>query len=116
MSLKIRQAFLILSDKSTDKLVDFYNQIKKSTGSLDDCFLMYHQKNDRMPSDIEHVRKFIFSDEIITHSNYFPLGFSLVPGNNHYPLIRFFLEHPYYDYYWCIEDDVCYNGDWNFFF
>lgn len=116
MSTEINQAFLILSDKSSDGLVSLYNQIKTSTNPLGNTILMYHQKNKEIPPIPTHVEKFTFTDDIITQSNYFPIGFSLVPGNNHFPLIRFFLQNPHYDYYWCIEDDVFYNGDWEIFF
>ncbi len=116
MDTKIRQAFLILSDKSTDELVNFYETIRTSTSSLGKCFLLSHQKGNATQTRLDHINAFTFTDHIITQSDYFPLGFSLVPGNNQFPLIRFFLQHPDYDYYWCIEDDVTYSGIWKDFF
>jgi hypothetical protein len=116
MNTKKGQAFLILSDKSTDELVDFYELIDKSTRFMGDSLLMYHQKDEKMPSKLEHINTFSFTDDLITQSNYFPIGFSLVPGNNHFPLISFFLQNPGYSCYWCIEDDVFFSGDWKEFF
>ena len=116
MGLKRRQAFLVLSDKSEDKIIDLYETINNSTVNLGNSFLLFHQKDTALPAKFDHIDVFSFSESIITQSNYFPLGYSLVPGNNHYPLIRFFLKYPNYDYYWCIEDDVRFSGDWNFFF
>jgi hypothetical protein len=59
---------------------------------------------------------FTFSDDILTSLNYFPLGFTLVPGSNHFPLLKFYLSHSNYDYYWCIEEDVDFSGDWSALF
>jgi Protein of unknown function (DUF3405) len=36
-------------------------------------------------------------------------------GHGHFPLLHFFLSHPGYDYYWLVEYDVRYTGNWNSF-
>lgn len=35
--------------------------------------------------------------------------------HSHFPLLSFFLSHREYDYYWFIEFDVRYTGEWGFF-
>jgi len=40
----------------------------------------------------------------------------IVPGSTHFPLLHFFSRHSDYDYYWLIEHDVRFSGDWRFFF
>ena len=40
----------------------------------------------------------------------------LVPGSNHFPLLKFFKENLGYDYYWLVEDDVRFSGEWRTFF
>jgi hypothetical protein len=35
--------------------------------------------------------------------------------NTHFPLMDFFRAHPGYDYYWYVEFDVRYTGDWGSF-
>ena len=35
--------------------------------------------------------------------------------NMHFPILDFYLSHPEYDYYWIIEFDVRYTGDWGTF-
>jgi hypothetical protein len=37
-------------------------------------------------------------------------------GNTHYPLIKFYQDNPEFDYYWIIEDDVRFSGDYSVFF
>jgi len=39
----------------------------------------------------------------------------LVPGSNHFPLMQFAREH-YFQYYWLIEYDVIFTGNWQDFF
>ena len=111
MDEKRVQAFLVLSDKS-ENAVMLYEQIREMVQGYGDTYLLYHQKTDWLPEEVQRRDHFIFTDTIITQSNYLPVGFSLVPGNNHYPLLQFFLKNPDYDYYWCIEDDVRFSGDW----
>jgi hypothetical protein len=37
-------------------------------------------------------------------------------GNGHFPVLEFYRRHPDYDFYWFIEYDVRYTGDWCDFF
>jgi hypothetical protein len=40
----------------------------------------------------------------------------MVPGSTYFSLLHFWRSHLVYQYYWLIEDDVLYEGDWNNFF
>jgi hypothetical protein len=40
------------------------------------------------------------------------IGEGLYPGNHHLRNLDFFDAHPGYDFYWGIEYDVAYEGDW----
>jgi hypothetical protein len=51
----------------------------------------------------------------------YPVKLSDVPwpstiGHNDLPVLKFFLENPKYDYYWLVEYDVRYTGDWSLIF
>lgn len=39
-------------------------------------------------------------------------GPSLLPGHNHFALLRAFSSEPVHDWYWCIEYDVRFTGSW----
>jgi hypothetical protein len=41
---------------------------------------------------------------------------SFFPGQVHFPLLQFFRDNPDFDYYWLIEYDVRFAGDWRLFF
>ncbi|WP_209332810.1 DUF3405 domain-containing protein [Lunatimonas salinarum] len=112
----IYEAYLILANNSSIQLIEKYKKIFKLTKDLGDTLLLYHLDKASPNFKGEGVRVFNFTDEVLSSLNYFPLGFSLIPGSNHFPLLKFYLSHPNYDYYWCIEEDVDFSGDWRAFF
>jgi hypothetical protein len=44
------------------------------------------------------------------------VGDSVAPGNCHLRMLSFFEAFPSYEWYWFVEYDVFYDGDWNAFF
>lgn len=116
MPVKNCQAFLILTNKTSLPLIQKYRELFEATRDIGDTVLLYHLDKGKPFVNLDGINSFTFTDEILSSLNYFPLGFTLVPGSNHFPLMKFYLSHPHYDYYWCIEDDVDYSGDWSAFF
>ena len=57
-----------------------------------------------------------FTVDSLNALNYNPIAETIVPGSNHFAVLQFFHDHPEYDYYWNIEYDVCFNGDWGVLF
>nr|MBI1230173.1 DUF3405 domain-containing protein [Cytophagales bacterium] len=112
----ISQAYILLSNKSSLQLIEKYKLIFELTKNLGDTLLLYHLDKAGPKFKEERVEVFNFTDEVLSSLNYFPLGFSLIPGSNHFPLLKFYLSHPNYDYYWCIEEDVDFSGDWSALF
>jgi len=110
------QAILLVTDKDSPVIIDQYNALKKATEKYADVFIAYHQKETQKLSYVNNADYYLFSNSILTELGYNPLGPSLVPGNNHYPLLKFYRENPGYDYYWVIEDDVRFSGDWALLF
>lgn len=49
----------------------------------------------------------------INSLNYVPICDSLLPGSCHFPVLKFYLDHPDYSYYWFIEYDVEFTGTWD---
>jgi hypothetical protein len=45
-------------------------------------------------------------------SKYIPTGDSIVPGNNHFPILDLILAYPTVTRIWCVEYDVFFYGDW----
>ncbi|MCX2678487.1 DUF3405 domain-containing protein [Galbibacter sp. EGI 63066] len=112
-----KQAFLFLCNLPSKSALSTFKKICSSTESIHDhTTLLYHLKERIVPKNIEKLQCFCFTDDILYELGYNPLGPKLTPGNNHFPLLKFFREFPDYDYYWCIEDDVRFVGDWKFLF
>lgn len=111
-----KQVFLYLTQKTTSSLINPFRKLTIEAGGFGEVFLLYHHKLDYVPEIIQNEKHFLFTNKVLYEHNYIPIGFSLVPGNNHFPLFKFYQEYPDYDYYWCIEDDVRFSGDWGYLF
>ena len=111
-----KQAFLISTNKVSESVFTLYQQIAKATSSIGDTILLYHFKEHALtiPYDL-NVLSYIFEDNILSEMGYTPISNSLLPGSNHFPVLKFYLENNSYTYYWLIEDDIIFNGDWKFF-
>jgi hypothetical protein len=59
---------------------------------------------------------YLFSNESLSKLNYRMIGPSVVPGHVGFPALQFFRDNPDFDYYWVIEYDVRFSGNWHFFF
>ncbi len=110
------QAILLLTNKNSPIILKQYILLVEATKRNSDVFIVYHQKDDFNPLFYVGCNLFIFTDNVLTELGYNPLCESILPGSNHYPLLKFYKEKPNYEYYWVIEDDVRFNGDWEFWF
>lgn len=109
------QAILYLTDKENRQ--SFLRFSEEATNTYSDVFVLFHQKNTHtLTQETLHCQVIPFTSDILFQSGYKPIGDSLVPGNAQIPVLRFFVEHPHYDYYWVIEDDVCFSDNWKKFF
>jgi len=112
----MKQAILFLSNKSTASIIDNFKKISESAEDNSNVVFVYHKNDDYIPNNIKSLNHFTFTNEVLTELKYKPLENSLLPGCDHFPLFKYYLEHPNYDYYWHIEDDVRFQGDWKYLF
>lgn len=111
-----KQVFLILSKSWGPELLALYENIAIAAKEYGDCFILFHQSAIPSPERDYPSVVYCFTDNVLSDLGYSPICDSLVPGNNHFPLLKFYLENPVYDFYWCIEDDVAFSGDWRVLF
>lgn len=111
-----KQVFLLLTNRSDKTIIDLFNTIEVSTHDLGSTCLVYHSLNQNIPDEVGSINHFSFDNSILHAMGYQPFANSLIPGSNHFPLLDFFLKNPGYDFYWYIEDDVRFTGDWKYFF
>jgi hypothetical protein len=111
-----RQAFLIVTPQISKHVLKLYHHLQSATAGTGDVFLLFHSKNGSSPEATEGLNIDVFTDDVLHDLGYKPIKNTLVPGSNHFPVLNFFLRHPHYKYYWCIEDDVVFKGEWKHFF
>lgn len=111
-----KQAILIVTNRISKDVIKRYHQLTKAVAKSGDVFVLYHTDNIKIPEQFREIKIETFTDKILSDLHYKPIRETLVPGSNHFPVLNFFLSHPDYSHYWCIEDDVAFSGNWTDFF
>jgi hypothetical protein len=116
MMNKTKQAFLFLSHLSSGTIIKEFKNICRSTELIGDAFFLYDATRNIIPDKINKLSPYLYSDECLSGLCYPTIGQDIIPGHAHFPLFQFFLDKPDYDYYWGIEYDVRFSGEWRLFF
>lgn len=114
----MKQAVLYLTTKSNEWTLSSFHVLEQSQQGKADVYFAYHQQGDVLPVSLQNIENlFVFTSDVLNELGYTPIEKGkLVPGSNHFPLLKFFKENQCYDYYWLVEDDVRFSGDWKDFF
>ncbi len=113
---KKKNIYLFMCHTISKEILEEYNKIDKATKGLGETYLLFHSTDNNSPSDLAKYKKYLFTDESLIHLDYPMLRKSIIPGSCHFPLLQFFIDYPSYDFYWLIEYDVRFTGDWRKFF
>ena len=113
----LRKSVILLSTHIVNEFV--IHKYNKLYCDLDkkkyDIFLLLNIDNEcelEVPNDIICY----FSNcESINQLEYEPIEETLLPGSCHFPLLRFYIDNPDYRFYWFIEYDVEFTGNWSSF-
>ena len=109
-AMKNHTAFLLASHKLNDYIIEQYNKLRKAAENIGDLYLLIEDGNlESIPDDIMF---YSFNVDTLNELGYEPIAETIVPGSNHFQILQFYKDHPEYDYYWNIEYDVYFNGDW----
>ena len=114
----MKQAVLYLTTKSNEWTLSSFHALEQSLQGKADVYFAYHQQGDVLPVSLQNIENlFVFTSDVLNELGYTPIEKGkLVPGSNHFPLLKFFKENQCYDYYWLVEDDVRFSGEWKDFF
>lgn len=114
----MKLAVLYLTNKSNEWTLCAFHVLEQSLQGMADVYFAYHQQGDVLPVSLHSVDNlFVFTSDVLNELGYTPIEKGkLVPGSNHFPLLKFYKENQGYDYYWLVEDDVRFSGDWKDFF
>lgn len=105
---------ILVSDFINDELICKYQRIQSRFEG--DTVLLLHDENRRKWNLPNNVNCCLFSLTMLNKLQYQPICDTIIPGSNHFALLWFYLENPEYMYYWNIEDDVDFTGDWAILF
>ena len=111
----LRTAILLSTHITDDFVLNKYRRLTKELDILTyDVILLVNKDEDlsldTMPQDI---KCFYTDSDSIDALQYAPIEDTLLPGSCHFPLLRFFLDNPFYQHYWFIEYDVEFTGPWS---
>ena len=114
----MKQAVLYLTTKSNEWTLSSFHALDQSLQGKADVYFAYHQQGDVLPVSLQNIENlFVFTSDVLKELGYTPIERGkLVPGSNHFPLLKFYKENQGYDYYWLVEDDVRFSGEWKDFF
>jgi hypothetical protein len=111
-----RSVFLLLTDKDSAISREAFVSIRSGITDSDKAYILFHQKKPEAPAVLGSEPLFMFTYDSLGKLGYIPVARDILPGSNHFPVLQFFLNFPDFQYYWVIEDDVRFNGDWEHLF
>ena len=114
----MKQAVLYLTNKSNEWTLSSFHALEQSLQGKADVYFAYHQQGDVLPVSLQNIENlFVFTSDVLKELGHTPIERGkLVPGSNHFPLLKFYKENQGYDYYWLVEDDVRFSSEWKDFF
>ncbi len=78
--------------------------------------MLYDTSGKTIPGGIDNLSPYCFSLKSLLSLGYPTISNNIIPGHAHFPLFQFFLDRPDYQYYWMIEYDMRFSGEWRLFF
>ena len=80
-------------------------------------FLYNHEyKNTSKLLIPEHINLYEIDISEIWNYGYLPIYRTLFPGSCHYAVINFYKKYPNFCYYWFVEYDVYFTGNWSLWY
>lgn len=111
-----QQIFLLATDFLSNDIINRYRSLRQATKDIGEACILLHQKNFHLPAPTNDISIYTFTDSILHELKYIPIANTLIPGSNHFSLLHFFMNNAPFQYYWYIENDVIFNGNWLDFF
>lgn len=108
----MKEKIVLLTHKENNSIKEAIRKLNKEKGNRS---LTVLSQNRRL--DIENVDQFVFNFNQLYALKYSMLGDGIVPGHAHFPLFYYWKQtNDQFDYYWLIEYDVRFNGNWSTLF
>lgn len=99
-----------------DFIIQKYRKLYNDLGSGKyDIILLFNIDEDYLWNIPNDISIYTINCERINELGYEPIEETLLPGSCHFPVLRFYNDNPSYRFYWFIEYDVDFTGNWSVF-
>lgn len=106
----VNQVVAFFTHLFDDEIESRYLKLKSDLEGVAEV-LIFSQAGTRIPERYRD-RTYFFDYEGIRSAAKRVIGDQLLPGNVHLVELDFYRNHPGFDYYWFIEFDVVFSGNW----
>lgn len=113
----VHQVFLFGAHTFSVSAFREFKRIRHAAGDQDNCLILWDKSgNSLYGNQISQLPRYEFDLKSVSELGLkFFRRSKLQPGNVHFPLIQYSRSHPS-EYYWFIEHDVRFTGDWQLIF
>jgi Protein of unknown function (DUF3405) len=106
-----RTCVLLLTRSLDPVVLDVFDHLGAELGPQFDCWMLLDWPYDGTPP-VGNRKHFKFSQRTLQSLQYKPIVATVIPGGAHMPLFLFARESSPYEFYWLVEYDVRFTGDW----
>jgi len=106
-----RQAIIFFTHLFDHSIELRYQKLKSDVGELAEIFILA-QLGTCIP-DQYLAETYFFDYQHLRSGAAQVIGDRIIPGNVHLVVLDFYRNHPGFDYYWFIEYDVVFTGNWS---
>ena len=109
----VKNVVLLSTHIVNDYVIQKYRKLCHDLNEKEyDIFLLLNSDDEYKLDIPDDIVCFTTSCESINDLEYEPIEETLLPGSCHYPLLRFYMDNPLYQFYWFIEYDVEFTDNW----
>ncbi|MBP1617163.1 MAG: glycosyl transferase family 2 [Bacteroidetes bacterium] len=110
--IKRGSAFLFVSYVFNDDVLQRYKLLSNQIDNAGNVFLLLQMDKNNSFLEPKDILFYFFNDDTLDSLDYEPLFETIIPGSNHFPMMQFYIDYPDYEYYWVIESNIIYTGNW----
>jgi hypothetical protein len=113
----MKTAVLLLTHFIDQNIIEKYKKLENEIGQEYDLYWVFQTDYGTHNESLldKDVNLFTFNLDELNKLGYSPI-FDKLYGSEHFIMEYFFHEHSEYDFYWGIEYDVIFTGNWNVLF
>lgn len=113
-----KEAILFISHLVNEAVIARYHKIEQEIDKDKQCLFWVFDKGNNIDASClqeEGINVYEFDVNSLNALGCYPF-YDRLYGNEHFIIERFYLDNPSYNYYWVIEYDVIFTGNWSVLF